>query len=101
MEHFNDSITAGEKGFRNSRSSLVLVPKAKPSAAPNPQQQKESEAQRHTTPLVAQTLEEDEREEKEVQGIWRGISSASLPKDLLHSEVFTFSLSSISSVAYL
>jgi len=76
MEHFNDSITAGEKGFRNSRSSLVFVPKAKSSdATQQPSLQKEKEPRRRTTPLATQTVVEEEEEERveeqEFQGKWQ------------------------------
>ena len=29
MEHLNDSISAGERGWRGSRSSLMLLPKSR------------------------------------------------------------------------
>lgn len=37
MEHLNESITAGEKGVRTSRSSVMLLPRSRGVSPPKPQ----------------------------------------------------------------
>lgn len=37
MEHLNESITAGERGVRTSRSSVMLLPRSRGVSPPKPQ----------------------------------------------------------------
>ena len=68
MEHFNDSITAGEKSFRNSRSSMVFIPKAKSLSDAEPVRKGSSTTHRAAPKLVSQSLIEEEETQEDSHG---------------------------------
>lgn len=69
MEHFNDSITAGERGLRSARNSLVFVPNRKSAAAttelPSSPARREFVSPRRASTIVAQALMEESNEDSQ------------------------------------